>query len=228
MHIHSPLLALALAPLVRALVATDTCCTAAVPASTHTITVTATGTTTVTVTAETTRTSYKFLPGNPPTSSVPLLKNRPATPGAVDQAADAILPRNNCNADDCLRALSRHTGAPFCATYTQTTNTATTGLPTYIPPQCNPSRISSACSCLSSTSPTSTTTTSCSCPLASIPATYTTITIALATTTVSPAPITQTIYPCADPLPSPGPAYGDHTDSSDLGLSNSLYSLSTP
>ncbi|MCJ1394520.1 hypothetical protein MMC18_007399, partial [Xylographa bjoerkii] len=51
---------------------------------------------------------------------------------------------------------------------------------------------------------------------------------AITTTTVSALATTVTQYPCADPLPSPGPAYGKYQDSNDLGLANSLYYSTTP
>lgn len=56
-----------------------------------------------------------------------------------------------CNHNKCLRELIRSSSiaAPFCAAYTQDVNTATTGLPEVVS-QCHadPTRISSACSCL--------------------------------------------------------------------------------
>jgi chitinase len=65
-----------------------------------------------------------------------------------------------CNADNCLRQLqhSSASAAAFCATYTTTINTASTGLPTSVS-NCQSSyvRISSACSCLVSSSSTTTT-----------------------------------------------------------------------
>ena len=55
-----------------------------------------------------------------------------------------------CNNDNCNRALraSISAASSFCATYTTSTVTATTGIPTYIPSTCGPSRISSACTCV--------------------------------------------------------------------------------
>ncbi|MCJ1282971.1 hypothetical protein MMC26_002298 [Xylographa opegraphella] len=81
----------------------------------------------------------------------------------------------------------------------------------------------------STTSTTTTTTTSCVCPTLPTP-TVTQIATATSVATVSvPAPpVVSTVYPCADPLPSPGPAYGDYSDNNDLGLQNSLYYLNTP
>lgn len=54
-----------------------------------------------------------------------------------------------CNSDNCLRALKAEPlpASAFCSTYTTSSVTATTGIPTYIPTTCAPSRISSACSC---------------------------------------------------------------------------------
>ncbi|RFU24392.1 hypothetical protein B7463_g11946, partial [Scytalidium lignicola] len=40
--------------------------------------------------------------------------------------------------------------------------------------------------------------------------------------TTTPPATTTTIYPCADPLPSPGPAYGQYTSPSNLNLVNDL------
>ncbi|KAL8992759.1 MAG: hypothetical protein Q9188_007501 [Gyalolechia gomerana] len=60
-----------------------------------------------------------------------------------------------CNRDNCLRALAATPtkASSFCATYTQTTNTATS-IPTYASFCANkPSRISSACSCVVTSSP---------------------------------------------------------------------------
>ncbi|KAL8693982.1 MAG: hypothetical protein Q9218_001280 [Villophora microphyllina] len=55
-----------------------------------------------------------------------------------------------CNSDNCNRALRVSISAAnsFCATYTTATVTASTGIPTYIPSTCGPSRISSACTCV--------------------------------------------------------------------------------
>ena len=70
-----------------------------------------------------------------------------------------------CTQDNCYRALSNKlpTASFFCSTYTKTTNTATTSLPTYAT-ACSdvPSKISSACSCLLTTSTTSKTSTTLS------------------------------------------------------------------
>ena len=54
------------------------------------------------------------------------------------------------NNDNCNRALhaSISAASSFCATYTTSSVTATTGIPTYIPSTCGPSRISSACTCV--------------------------------------------------------------------------------
>jgi hypothetical protein len=59
-------------------------------------------------------------------------------------------PANDCQHDNCLRHFIRHPEATgFCAAYTEELNTATTGLPD-LASQCqyNPTRISSACSCV--------------------------------------------------------------------------------
>ncbi|KAN0120333.1 hypothetical protein V8E51_002541 [Hyaloscypha variabilis] len=68
-------------------------------------------------------------------------------------------PANDCQHDNCLRHFIRHPEATgFCATYTTELNTATTGLPALVS-QCqyDPTRISSACSCIATgtSSPTS-------------------------------------------------------------------------
>lgn len=55
-----------------------------------------------------------------------------------------------CHHNNCLRQFIRHPQvSDFCATYTTTINTATTNLPDYVS-QCHadPTRISSACSCI--------------------------------------------------------------------------------
>lgn len=60
----------------------------------------------------------------------------------------------SCNHDNCLRQLIRAStwATSFCATYTTTVNTVTTGLPTKVANcQANPSRISSACRCINTT-----------------------------------------------------------------------------
>jgi acid phosphatase len=58
---------------------------------------------------------------------------------------------SNCNRDNCFRQLLQSTAqvSSFCATYTASPQSATTGLPTYVS-QCanSPARISSACSCI--------------------------------------------------------------------------------
>ncbi|KAH7346179.1 hypothetical protein BKA65DRAFT_536912 [Rhexocercosporidium sp. MPI-PUGE-AT-0058] len=57
---------------------------------------------------------------------------------------------NGCHHNNCLRQFIRHTQlTDFCATYTTTINAATTNLPDYVS-QCHadPTRISSACSCI--------------------------------------------------------------------------------
>ena len=57
--------------------------------------------------------------------------------------------RAQCSEDNCLRALRNHitSASQFCNTYTTSTNTASTGFPTYVPTTCGPTRVSSACSC---------------------------------------------------------------------------------
>lgn len=77
--------------------------------------------------------------------------------------------RGGCNADNCLRALQRKGSVAnsFCASYTAATTTEVTsrfsqtkkgmltlkpltGLPSYVPSFCGPTRVSSACSCIAS------------------------------------------------------------------------------
>lgn len=78
-----------------------------------------------------------------------------------------IVSATSCNADNCLRALfpSRSpavysSNAAFCATYTSTVNTQTTGFPSKASASCGtaPARYSSACSCKPTISSTLTTT----------------------------------------------------------------------
>ncbi|PVH74092.1 hypothetical protein DL98DRAFT_519502 [Cadophora sp. DSE1049] len=62
---------------------------------------------------------------------------------------------NRCHHNNCLRQFIRNPQvSDFCATYTTTVNTATTDLPNYVS-QCHadPTRISSACSCIATTTP---------------------------------------------------------------------------
>ncbi|KAK0120308.1 hypothetical protein ONS95_011714 [Cadophora gregata] len=62
---------------------------------------------------------------------------------------------NRCHHNNnCLRQFIRNPQvSDFCATYTTTINTATTGLPDYVSKcHADPSRISSACSCIATTS----------------------------------------------------------------------------
>jgi len=68
-----------------------------------------------------------------------------------------------CQKDNCLRQLQHSSATAFCATYTNTINTASTGLPASVS-QCQSSyaRISSACSCLEPVGSTTTSSTSTS------------------------------------------------------------------
>jgi hypothetical protein len=68
----------------------------------------------------------------------------------------------HCQPDDsCLlqfRAWAPTSVTAFCASYTMTMNTATTGMPRYVANcRSNPSRISSACSCVVTAPPPATT-----------------------------------------------------------------------
>lgn len=85
-----------------------------------------------------------------------------------------------CVADNCYNNLNHHSASAFCSTYTTTINTATTGLPTYIPTSCY-SRISSVCTCLY---PVSTS-------ISSITTTTVTITKVSTTSVVSDVTVTQ-------------------------------------
>jgi len=63
----------------------------------------------------------------------------------------AAEPTPACNRDNCFRQLIQkpEVVGPFCATYTQSENAASTALPTFVSScQGSPSRVSSACSCL--------------------------------------------------------------------------------
>ncbi|KAF8850719.1 hypothetical protein BDZ45DRAFT_679615 [Acephala macrosclerotiorum] len=65
-------------------------------------------------------------------------------------SASAIVSPQNCHHNNCLRQFLRHSQVTaFCATYTTTINLVTTNIPDYVS-QCHadPSRISSACSCI--------------------------------------------------------------------------------
>lgn len=65
-------------------------------------------------------------------------------------SASAVVPPQNCHHNNCLRQFLRHPQVTaFCAIYTTSLNTATTNLPDYVS-QCHadPTRISSACSCV--------------------------------------------------------------------------------
>lgn len=95
------------------------------------------------------------------TASSDLTTSLPFSSGIVDPSPPiktsvlvqpSVVPvaANNCHHNNCLRQFLRHpqdTG--FCATYTTTINTATTDLADYVS-QCHvdPTRISSACSCI--------------------------------------------------------------------------------
>ncbi|KAG4433092.1 hypothetical protein IFR05_011432 [Cadophora sp. M221] len=78
-----------------------------------------------------------------------VLSTMTTIPGSGTLSIPTVKP-NGCHHDNCLRQFIRHTQVTeICATYTTTMNTATTELPNYIS-QCNadPTRISSACSCI--------------------------------------------------------------------------------
>jgi hypothetical protein len=109
-----------------------------------------------TSTTEPTTTAGPFEPTDSNNSTHHHRHSHPTSSLIILPSASSIFPTststppNHCNHDNCLRQFIRQpevTG--FCATYTATTNTATAELPTYVS-QCNaePSRISSACSCI--------------------------------------------------------------------------------
>lgn len=95
-------------------------------------------------------------------------------------------PTATCNRDNCYRQLIQKPELvdSFCATYTQTVNTASTALPTFVS-NCQglASRVSSACSCLH---PATTTSVSTTAPP---------VTTTSATTSATP---TTTIVPIVD------------------------------
>lgn len=189
----------------------------------------ATQTITVTPSATSTFTSYTFLPGNPPPS--PKLR----------RDIPALAERNTCNRDNCLRNLvdARYvtSAQAFCSTYTATTTSI--AVPSYIA-NCGqpavPSRLSSACSCAfpTTTAPPnqdpSATSKACSC-LGLTTSTVTSTAIADYVTTITASPAvattTKTVYPCASPLPSPGPAYG-LAQGSRPPTDNTLFYLDSP
>ena len=69
--------------------------------------------------------------------------------GSASVTPSELNKRLVCNSDNCLRALKAQpsSASAFCSTYTTSSATATTGVPSYIPTTCAPSRVSSACSC---------------------------------------------------------------------------------
>ncbi|KAG6999514.1 mannan endo-1,4-beta-mannosidase B [Physcia stellaris] len=92
-------------------------------------------------------------------------------------------------------------------------------------------QLSIACSCLNVPVPTTTVVqnSTTQAPETTTAATTTTTITQTTTTTQTPQPtIYTTIYPCAAPLPSPGPAYGDYASSTNLSLQNTLFYLNTP
>ncbi len=89
--------------------------------------------------------------------------------GNSTRAPNTVRPTSrDCQLDNCLRQFQQSTAvSAFCATYTASLNTASTGLPKYVA-QCtstvtddhsyfDPSRISSACSCVVTGTPSTTT-----------------------------------------------------------------------
>ena len=126
---------------------------------------------------------------------------------ALALALLALIPRtvlgDACNADNCLRALRRYSAeaSAFCSTYTTTSNTATTALPTYATPcSYSTSRLSSACTCLDTT--TTTTTSSSTTPPVNLTTKMTLLTIVLiaatTTTTTSTTSAAPTYVCCGE------------------------------
>lgn len=165
------------------------------------------GSTTVSTTSATATppTSYSPPPPPPTTSSSPTSSPTsysppppPPTTTSLPTSTTSTIPTPStsldCQPDNCLRQLMQSTAVTaFCATYTQSVNTATTNLPPYVS-QCslNPPRVSSACSCVvtptsssTSTTPTTTSTTSYSPPP---PPPTTTPSTTTSTTTPTPVP----------------------------------------
>ena len=200
---------------------------------------TSTATSTVTVTTGEASTSIVFRPGNGPS-----MKRRDTELDAPDSRAQPpkvrLSERNtpSCNRDNCLRNLDdaqySSSASAFCNVYTQTTTSI--AVPTFIkncgdPP--SPSRLSSACSCIfpattTTSKPPAYTSSACSClGLTASTTTSTAIADVKTTVTVSPAVVTKTVYPCASPLPSPGPAY--RLAGGNLPVTtNTLFSLDSP
>lgn len=72
-------------------------------------------------------------------------------PSSTSTTATSQTGPQKCSNDNCLRQCSRSSAAAasFCATYTASVHTVTTGLPAFVDKCKNsPSQISSACSCL--------------------------------------------------------------------------------
>ncbi|KAE8447312.1 hypothetical protein EG329_010870 [Mollisiaceae sp. DMI_Dod_QoI] len=92
--------------------------------------------------------------GNPNTltATAPIITLSPSRSSSSQGAT------SKCNQDNCLRQCTRELPAvaAFCATYTKSVCTATTGFPAVVS-HCgnNPTRISSACSCLETLPPLS-------------------------------------------------------------------------
>ncbi|KAE8445060.1 hypothetical protein EG329_013774 [Mollisiaceae sp. DMI_Dod_QoI] len=111
-------------------------------------------TTTVTVvsTAESTATA-SVVTTVPVDSSILIVQtssDQTTISGPVQSSVATGTTPQKCSHNNCLRQFLRHPQVTaFCATYTTTINTATTNLPSYVT-QCHaePSRISSACSCI--------------------------------------------------------------------------------
>lgn len=92
-----------------------------------------------------------YVYGSEPSTSVSSTSTTTTTTVGTSTSAPVTTTTSTikCNHDNCLRQLIRSSTAAqtYCATYTAAINTATTNLP-FSNCQANPSRISSACSCI--------------------------------------------------------------------------------
>ena len=108
-------------------------------------------------------------------------------------SASVQLGRRDCSHDNCLRALIRSSAdaSSFCATYTDVTLEATATLPAYAT-QCSnePSRLSSACSCLN-TAPIITSTTFIASPTSTSIQLSSSSSSTFSTPTSTPSPTTS-------------------------------------
>jgi hypothetical protein len=120
-----------------------------------------------------------------------------------------------CNQDNCYNNLAHNSvsASSFCNTFTTTTNTATTGLPTFINSECGYARLSSACSCLYTAASTTSLTSSSSSTSSSCQATATVMVTLTPTATVTHTQTVTSTY--TDIL---GPAYSCIIENGQFGL----------